>query len=291
MRLNYDILISVMSFLKSRTDLRRMMSTCRMLNKAGVPHILDGQTWVGSPQKFLALCLFLYREPAYRFRHLRHLTLPYFSAVQVPVASSQLVQFFRHAQYLETLKLYYPGLFCLSCDEQVNSAISALASLRNISLFPISIESSAILRELQSPLRTLKISCGDLDTYLSDLSPTLARFKDSLEELDIDHTRLPTPDVQYPRLITLRVELSTPRTVVLRRMCTLFPNLRNLAIRRILGSEPDSVLEELRGENLPGPTTSRRLGVAAIFPWSDPRYLYPCGTNQSRVSERMRREP
>lgn len=264
MLLNYDILILVMSFLEHPRYIRSMMNTCRTLHRAGIPYVLRPPFRALLPQRFLSRCTFLHRDPVHRFRYVNHVVLPLWNDDRFLGGGSHLTKFFQHAQHLETLELVRSEHSLSFSDERVNSAISALTSLRNLSLIQLCEESVPIIRDLQSPLRKLDIGLGYPYGWLDDYSSILARFKDTLEDLNLDRLYFPTSDTQYLRLTTLRVVTFTPITIALGRIHLLFPNLRNLVFSDLYNKE-SLPLQEVREENI---KVQRRKGG-----WKSLQYL------------------
>ncbi|KAI0768465.1 hypothetical protein BD413DRAFT_125825 [Trametes elegans] len=104
-RLNYDVLILIMSF-SCRADISRLMKPSRILYLAGAKYLLHDKIKLYNwPVHILSsLCCFLAAEGGRRFRHLRSLGIPILSSVD-SVGLNAVSTLFTRASCLETLSL------------------------------------------------------------------------------------------------------------------------------------------------------------------------------------------
>lgn len=238
MLLNYDVLITVMSFSETG-DIGRMMRTNRPLYLAGVPYLLEGNVRILSRRRLISFCCFMLRDPAHRFPHLHHLELFVCGHFRTPNAGSLIAGLFEKAQHLECLKLLYPNFLAL--DERIPRAISALTRLHSVALRGMTDQAQTLLRDIRSPLRALEIGFySDWADGPADPVPLLVQFKTSLQRLHVTWVDFATSNIQYPNLTTLYVD--DCQFAQLEFIYRSFPNLRSLSLW--MGQEDDFLEEE-----------------------------------------------
>ena len=225
MRLDYDILTIVMSCAR-RGDVGRMMSTCRTLHHAGVPHFLHGSLEIKSAEQLDSLCEFMRGDVRYRSLFLRDLDLAEYSRTLIEYSTPD-TSFFKliseYAQHLEALSIQNTSTLAFV----MSSALSGLNNLHKLTIWAYSEELEWLLNEIQAPIRNLKISFWDdwsgNGELVVDPAVICASLKDCLEELDVSFVDFKTSDIQYSRLTTLRVEGS--KFTEIEHIVGSFPNL------------------------------------------------------------------
>ncbi|KIP04723.1 hypothetical protein PHLGIDRAFT_181774 [Phlebiopsis gigantea 11061_1 CR5-6] len=236
LRLNFDVLLVVLSLVEGRPNIGRMMRTCRTMHRAGVQHILYGNIRICDFEKFLSLCCFMLDKNPPRFRHLRHLDLDGWDATSATTSAilavnDTILEFFQKAQYLEKLTLQFRDSDMLLGNTRIPQAISSLTNLVDFTMYGMGREGCTMLNKLQSPLTTISV-CFDLyDMNPSDPGHIFRRFKDSLQELHIDWASLGTGDTTYPHLIFLRVDACVRADIGC--MFRAYPNLQGLLLRMV----------------------------------------------------------
>lgn len=235
-RLNFDVLFVVLSLVEGRPDIGRMMRTCRTMHRAGVPHLLYGNIRICDLEKFLSLCCFMLDKNTPRFRHLRYLDLDGWdpTSVHTSVVSAvndTILEFFHKAQHLERLTLGFKDSDMLLGNTRLPQAISSLTSLVEFNMYGMGKEGCAMLSKLQSPLTMISVTFDLSDMNPSDPVHIFRRFKDSLQELQINWASFDTGDTTYPHLIFLRVDACV--RVDIGCMFRAYPNLQGLLFQMV----------------------------------------------------------
>ncbi|EKM51794.1 uncharacterized protein PHACADRAFT_212410 [Phanerochaete carnosa HHB-10118-sp] len=256
MRLDWDILVEIMSVL-SRADASRMSRTCRVLLHAAPPTLLKGQVVLWSMTYLLSFHQFMFRDKHKCFHHLRVLILK--DAIHhITGAGDLLVDIFTHSTDLERLKVFTSEL--IDADDRIPPALSALKQLHTIELFSITEHTIDMLKQIQAPLTTARVSLGRLigPGGRAGIDPIsiFARFKDYLRVVDVIHAEFASAGFRYSRVDTLSVIYINNE---LRPLLHCFPNLKNRQLLPMpsLRWRPlnDRHVEEQRRFNMTSPTS------------------------------------
>ncbi|KIP09298.1 hypothetical protein PHLGIDRAFT_12084 [Phlebiopsis gigantea 11061_1 CR5-6] len=243
MRLNYDILIAVMAFAR-RSDVGRVMSTCRTLYRAGVPHLLRGSIKIKSAAQLNLLCEYMRGDLPYRSRYLRGLDLSIYadSLTEDAAPPTPFVTLLsEYAQNLEALDITYTDTLA----SVLSSALSTSKSLRTLTISAYSWDLEHLLREIHAPIKALNITFEDEwhGDGVIDMDPAIicAPLKDYLEYLRVSDADFATSHIQYPRLKSLRV--GGCKFAEIEHIFNSFPNLSNLDLRMHHGNDTLSALD------------------------------------------------
>lgn len=231
MALNFDVLVVVMACSSGRSDIGRMMCTCRTLYQAGIPYLLTGKIHLLSRWKFLSFCCFMLCDATNgRLRYLRSLKVGNLGRNIYGVAGTVAAALFQNAKYLESLELSNVDFF--TYDKRIPQAISSYTSLRNMTLGTVSDNTSMMFLEMRSPLKKLTVDFGriyDWGYSPVDPLPRFKSFKDSLEEMRVSCVLFSnTPATIYSNVTDLYVEECW--FVDITSVSLPFPSLRNLGL-------------------------------------------------------------
>ena len=252
MRLNFDVLLVILSLIEDRPVMAKLMRTCRTLQRAGVPYLLEGGINIRNSKGLASLCHFMLNKNPPRFLHLRHLILdPWvlMTPTEGPFANVDVVvSFFKNAGQLETLELS----MCddIFVDSRISQAISSLSNIRQFKTFFMTVPVYQMLCKFHSPLTKLDAGYGDTDMDPCDPVHLFQHFKNSLQELHVHWVVFESSDILYPRLTTLSAKHCAEVDVGC--MFRAFPNLRDFTLR--MADEDDSMedldVEDSRQENV-----------------------------------------
>ena len=228
MRLNYDVLIATMAF-SGRSDIWRLMCTCRTLYQAGVPNVLHGTVKISLLEQLTSLYEFLNHDP-HRSRYFLSLDVKSYHLThdtQYDASCTTLVALLSsHAQHLSTISVTY-GV-PLFADQHLQHTLSTIHTLRNMKVHGYSKDLSSFFRQIQRPIEKLDISFEDYWLGITvDATRMCAPLKDSLEALLVERVKISAaPHIQYPHLTTLHIGFC--KHPQLEDIIPSFPNLRNL---------------------------------------------------------------
>ncbi|KAH8096938.1 hypothetical protein BXZ70DRAFT_303137 [Cristinia sonorae] len=258
--LPWDVVLHIMAFVSSQSDLSRMTRTCATLHKHGTL-ILSRQCYISilSPWKTLfSFCDFMEKSPDRRLA-LRSLTLSYLAPSSSEdrinlekTALMKLAKVISDARYLESLQISDLEEL-LAASPAMLSAISSIQSLRTVEFNYLNSLSCALLASMQtSRLETVILDFSlDLDeTHPDELSlpDVLRNFQSSLVELFVEdlpeNTSFHYDAIVFPRLRSLSIRTDY-LDASLEDLHASFPNLRHLVLQGI--ESPD--MSELPNES------------------------------------------
>ena len=233
MRLNYDILLVVMSLLRRKKDILRLACACRALYQAVIPYLLKGHVELKSQAHIVSFCHFMLRDRS-RFRYLRSLSFgdgndDDLNEILDEETERLVPTMFKHASNLEVL--------LLDCDRFVSteSFCRAIAELPSLSTFIVYLEDYEcyrMFRGIKAPVKSVHIIPRD-NSPPPDEQPdaiyVVEPMKDSLEILHVTHfDAVFSMDTQYPKLVELYINGGLLTEI--RPLIHSFPNLRRLRI-------------------------------------------------------------
>ena len=237
MKLNYDVLVAIMSHLgdcsdslESRRAIGRFMRTCRTLYAAGVSYIMDLPICLDKSQAIKSFYYFLLRDPARRFQYPRHLII--YNADPTTIEPREMIAYILE-NALQIEKLVLRDADVVKSHKRIPPAICSLPNLLDFTLDSGSKEGLEeglrMLQKIKSPLRKVKFEFMYNTLYsASDPIQFLASVKDTLEELELTYVKFTSLAPQYPQF--KRLTVTNDRPVVLEPLLRCFPNLRELYV-------------------------------------------------------------
>ncbi|EKM56027.1 uncharacterized protein PHACADRAFT_28997 [Phanerochaete carnosa HHB-10118-sp] len=214
MRLNWDILVEIMSF-SDNADASRMSRTCRTLLQAAPKILLSREA--------VSLC--------------------------GPEQLSSFLQYMLCGRQAAELKLVMFYNEFLEIDTSINRTLTNLSRLRTIQLSDATDPAAELLKEMQAPLTGIDASFFDYVDYWFDPVETFARFRHSLRAMSLAFVRFASADIQYPHVVSLSVERC--RFEDLEHIVHCFPGLHDLKLHGIsFDFMVENDLEEERLSNL-----------------------------------------
>lgn len=230
--LSFDILVSIMPWIKERRDLYSFVVTCSDLYRAGVP-ILLGFRYRITPMNLASFYAFLTSKAPPSFLGLRSLYFQFpewSTSVKRDVDEFNMItdilsraERLRHIQIKGSITHQHPAAY------QALVTLSALESLDLDDCEDPEDELRIVLAQLHSPLTDLKIQISVED---GDIIAALSSFQHTLERVSVSEAsvcRAIPADFSYPNLTHL--ELASMSQIQLSVLVPAFPNLKHLSIK------------------------------------------------------------
>lgn len=225
MKLNYDLLVAVMSYLQGNS-LIRMMHTCHALYTAGAPFLLHPPAVLRSRARVLSFCRYILIEPT-RFLFLRSLEIRAPGRFDAGPKADLFLTMLMHAKYVETLKILDTDI--LRSHARIPAAVAALTALKSVVFPALNEAATEILQYSQSSLTKVEIGFwGDEAIGPGDPAPLLTRFAHSLRELRVTYAEFMRPDLQYPHVDVLLID--DCRFALAEPLIKCFPKTRDLSL-------------------------------------------------------------
>lgn len=247
MKINYDLLIAVMSYLQG-SSLIRMLHTCRALYAAGAPFLLHPPVVLRSRARVLSFCRYILIEPA-RFQLLLSLEIRAPGRFDAGPKADLFLTMLMHAKHLETLKVLNTDI--LRSDARIPAAVAALTTLKSVAFPALNEAATEILQCSRSSLTKVEIGFWGEETFgPGDPVPLLTRFAHSLRELRVTYAEFMQPDLQYPHVDILLVD--DCRFTLAEPLIRCFPKTRDLSLWTGQEDEDleDDEIEEHRQTNI-----------------------------------------
>ncbi|KAH8093810.1 hypothetical protein BXZ70DRAFT_384654 [Cristinia sonorae] len=260
--LPWDVLLHVVPFITSQSDLSRFMRTCITLYQHGLPTLsrqchIRGSSW----KSINSFCSFVLKTPD-RCLWLRELSIPDIRSYEETPAHeldqemaslTMLAQAISDARNLECLRIFDFGyLLERASHTTLYLAISSLRNIKAIHFGNLNALSFNLMENMQTT--SLKEATLDFDLDPSEsltnvvyLPQHLQQFQDSLEGLIVYDTFQSAPiiwnlgDIAFPRLHTLRIYSDSLENAPMEDLCATFPNAKNVTL--LAHQRPMHVLE------------------------------------------------
>lgn len=241
--LGFDILVSVMHWIKKREDLYSFVVTCADLYRTGIPILLGFQYRI-TPKNLASFHAFLTAKAPSSFLGLRDLDFCFpewsMSVKRDVVEFDAIADIMNRAERLRHIRI--KG----SIEHQHPAAYQALATLPALRSLDLDYcedpnnEQHAVLARLRSPLTNIKIQTTVED---GDIVAALYNFRHTLERVIVSAVsvcRAAPADFSYPNLTYL--ELGSMSHMQLSVLVPAFPNLKHLTVKHTQAYEETELL-------------------------------------------------
>lgn len=247
-RLNYDVVNHVMSMFRGpeeRASLLRLMETCRTVRTLGVRHLLLPGVRISPSFNQESFHAFMFASPFTRFSCLRRLF------IDPPHDCELLVEVLQRSHMLENLHIDNCHQF-ISGHLGLSSGISLMENLRSLRIHDADQRTCDLLSKLGPRLEFISLHghrrWPAQDNPPLDTSHLLSSAAAGLESLDLSYSYLPEPNLHFPKVTWLRVEVPQPTNLA--NFLSGFPVLERLHISWIgpnrLGRGFSGKLREIR---------------------------------------------
>lgn len=228
--LNYDILLCVMARMDAKDyrvkDLLAMMFTCRSFYKSGLPILLRRPVYV-DPSNIASFCNYMFKDLDWHGSLLRHLYLRHSASYRaVSWHLKRLSLIVKHASKLKTFSASTSERIFKYAPDMVETLIT-LPNLNELELWSMGHRAITLLRGSSRKLIQLSLSLLDgAQFHIPQL--TLPR----LEELTLHDVSFRTFQARCPSVKRLALGITGIDDWSLSDLISLFPNLRELVLRR-----------------------------------------------------------
>lgn len=268
MRLNYDVLLYIISVADQREVVLSMMQTCRTLHAPSIPKLLSFPILLGHHSKRDKSFLnYILANVSARARHIRDLSL-LDDARSLPCSLADFTKILQNCSNLRSL-CFSQGIYDLLDEDglEAHSVIASLTSIRELDIKIAGDLTEALLAEMMTPLESISVSVDRETDWDIDLSQTLTNFSKSLESIETFGLLFLSVSAVYP-LVTMFSSEAAEFTSF-DTLSRSFPNLRRLHV--YYDYETD---EEILDDDEPPPRVeNRRLQSEDGLGWESLQYL------------------